>query len=77
MEEPIISNLKTDTKHPLVRTWRIIKRVVLYTVSILLALVVLALALAFIYEDEVKNKIISELNKHLKTEVRIDPKTLI
>lgn len=76
MEEPIISNLKTDTKHPLVRTWRIIKRVVLYTVSILLALVVLALALAFIYEDEVKNKIISELNKHLKTEVRIDPKNI-
>ncbi|MES2679374.1 MAG: AsmA-like C-terminal region-containing protein [Bacteroidota bacterium] len=34
------------------------------------------LGLLFIYEDEVKAAIISELNKHLKAEVKIDPKNI-
>ena len=34
------------------------------------------LALLFIYEDEVKAAVVSELNKHLKAEVRIDPKDM-
>jgi len=33
-------------------------------------------ALLFIYEDEVKSAIISELNKNLKAEVKIDPKNI-
>ncbi len=34
------------------------------------------LALLFVYEDEVKAAIISELNRHLKAEVKIDPKNI-
>ncbi|HOZ86530.1 MAG TPA: AsmA-like C-terminal region-containing protein [Bacteroidia bacterium] len=34
------------------------------------------LGLLFIYEDEVKAAIIAELNKHLKAEVKIDPKNI-
>jgi hypothetical protein len=33
-------------------------------------------SLVFIYEEEVVNLIIKELNKHLKTEIRIDPKNI-
>jgi hypothetical protein len=36
----------------------------------------LLLALLFIYEDEVKAAVIAELNRHLKAEVRIDPKDM-
>lgn len=35
-----------------------------------------AVALVFIYEDEVKQAIIGELNKNLKSEVRVDPKNI-
>ncbi|PBQ32073.1 hypothetical protein CNR22_09925 [Sphingobacteriaceae bacterium] len=34
------------------------------------------IALLFIYEDEVKSAIVGELNKHLKAEVKIDPKNI-
>lgn len=33
-------------------------------------------ALLFVYEDEVKAAIIAEINKHLKAEVKIDPKNI-
>ena len=33
-------------------------------------------ALLFFYEDEVKAAIVTELNKHLKAEVKIDPKNI-
>lgn len=36
----------------------------------------IAISLVFIYEKEVVGLIIAELNKHLKTEVRIDPKNI-
>lgn len=36
----------------------------------------ISISLVFIYEDQVINLIIKELNKHLKTEVRIDPKNI-
>ena len=36
----------------------------------------ISVSLVFIYEEEVVNLIIKELNKHLKTEVRIDPKNI-
>ncbi|MBI3521117.1 MAG: hypothetical protein HY062_17385 [Bacteroidetes bacterium] len=48
-------------------------------VTLIISLVVLlgaGVSLVFIYEEEVVNLIIKELNKHLKTEVRIDPKNI-
>lgn len=47
--------------------------------GIILLIIVFALsliALLFVYEDEVKAAIVSELNKHLKAEVKIDPKNI-
>lgn len=41
-----------------------------------IAVVGISVSLVFIYEEEVVNLIIKELNKHLKTEVRIDPKNI-
>ncbi|MBA3662670.1 MAG: hypothetical protein H0W61_00480 [Bacteroidetes bacterium] len=41
-----------------------------------LLLIIAGISLVFIYEDEVKGVIIKELNKHLATEVRIDPKNI-
>lgn len=35
-----------------------------------------AIALVFIYEDEVKEAVINELNKHLNAEIKIDPKNI-
>ena len=40
------------------------------------SIVGIGVSLVFIYEDEVVNLIIKELNKHLKTEIRIDPKNI-
>jgi hypothetical protein len=40
------------------------------------SILIISVSLVFIYEDEVVNLIIKELNKHLKTEVRIDPKNI-
>ena len=41
-----------------------------------IAIVGISVSLVFIYEEKVVNLIIKELNKHLKTEVRIDPKNI-
>ena len=35
-----------------------------------------AVSLIFVYEDEVKSIIIGELNKNLKSEVKVDPKNI-
>lgn len=40
------------------------------------SIVGISISLVFIYEEEVVNLIIKELNKYLKTEVRIDPKNI-
>lgn len=42
----------------------------------IISIVTISVSLVFIYEDEVINLIIKELNKNLKTEVRIDPKNI-
>ena len=42
----------------------------------IIAIVGISVSLVLIYEEEVVNLIIKELNKHLKTEVRIDPKNI-
>ena len=69
MEDPEII---TPEKSPFKRVLRVIKWIV---VSVLLFLIS-GLILVFVYEDEVKGVIVKELNKHLKTEVRIDPKNI-
>lgn len=55
------------------------KKVVNFLFWICLCLVLVlctAVGIVVIYEDEVKAEVIKELNKHLKTEVRIDPKNI-
>lgn len=46
------------------------------SVGIVVILGITAVSLVFIYEDEVKSIIIGELNKNLKSEVRVDPKNI-
>ncbi|MES2514928.1 MAG: AsmA-like C-terminal region-containing protein [Bacteroidota bacterium] len=41
-----------------------------------MSIIGISISLVFIYEEEVVNLIIKELNKHLKTEIRIDPKNI-
>jgi len=47
-----------------------------WIIVLLLFSILSLVALLFIYEDEVKAAIVSELNKHLKAEVKIDPKNI-
>lgn len=47
-----------------------------WIVFISVFLLVSAVVLVFVYEDEVKQAIIGELNKNLKSEVRVDPKNI-
>ena len=56
--------------------WRFLKRLILTVFISVISIVGISVALVFIYEEEVVNLIIKELNKHLKTEVRIDPKNI-
>ncbi len=56
--------------------WRFLKRLFITSVISIISIVTIGVSLVFIYEDEVINLIISELNKNLKTEVRIDPKNI-
>jgi hypothetical protein len=52
-------------------------RKIFFSIFLLLIFFILsAITLLFIYEDEVKAAIVSELNKHLKAEVKIDPKNI-
>lgn len=56
--------------------WSLLKRLFFGTLISSTLLVLIALLLVFVYEDDVKNLIIKELNKHLNSEVRIDPKNI-
>lgn len=56
--------------------WRFLKRLLMTLVISVVTIVAISVSLVLIYEDEVINLIIKELNKHLKTEVRIDPKNI-
>ncbi len=53
-----------------------LRRIVLVIFLLLIFGVGTLLSLLFIYQDEVKAAIVSELNKHLKAEVKIDPKNI-
>src|SRR5688572_17354927 len=50
----------------------------IFFLLILLCLLVVSslLTLLFVYQDEIKSTIITELNKHLNAEVKIDPKNI-
>lgn len=56
--------------------WRFFKRLFLWLLLSVLAIIGTSAALVFIYEDDVKALIIKELNKHLNAEVRIEPKNI-
>lgn len=62
---------------PQKKSWfkRII-RFLLWTVLAVILLLGIGVGLVIVYEDEVKAVVIKELNKHLATEVRIDPKNI-
>ena len=68
--EPIENTKKTFS------TWRFIKRLFLTIFISSISIIGISVLLVYIYEDDVKNLIIKELNKHLKTEVHIDPKNI-
>lgn len=51
-------------------------KTILWSLCIVLFLGITGVALVFIYEDDVKSIIITELNKNLKSEVKVDPKNI-
>jgi hypothetical protein len=53
-----------------------ISKLILWIVFLLLFSALSLITLLFVYEDEVKAAIIKELNKHLKSEVKVDPKNI-
>ncbi len=56
--------------------WRFIKRLFFTIIISVISIIGISVLLVYVYEDDVKNLIIKELNKHLKTEVHIDPKNI-
>ncbi|MGZ3901258.1 MAG: hypothetical protein ACXVDC_13110, partial [Bacteroidia bacterium] len=66
--EPVISAKKPFYKR--------IFKFFLWIIVFVFLVVTTGIALVFIYEDEVKVVVIKELNKHLATEVRIDPENI-
>lgn len=56
--------------------WRFIKRLFLTIIISSISIIGISVILVYVYEDDVKALIIKELNKHLKTEVHIDPKNI-
>ena len=53
-----------------------ISRIIFFFFLALVLCVLSLVSLLFFYEDEVKATIVAELNKHLKAEVKIDPKNI-
>jgi hypothetical protein len=56
--------------------FRFLLKTVLWLFASIIFLIGTAIALVFIYEDEVKTIVINELNKNLNAEIRIDPKNI-
>lgn len=54
------------------RILKIVKRVVLWSITIVALLIGIAITLAYIYEDKVKKAIIEEINKNLLTEITVE-----
>ena len=55
------------------RPFRFLFKTILWLLGIVLILGIAAVSLVFIYENEVKSVVIAELNKNLKSEVKVDP----
>jgi uncharacterized protein involved in outer membrane biogenesis len=72
MEE---QTLRPDVKKSF-SIWKFLKRLFLSLVIGSISVIGISILLVSIYEDDVKQLIIKELNKHLKAEVRIDPKNI-
>lgn len=51
-------------------------KAILWLALTIMILGIAAVSLVFVYEDEVKSIIIGELNKNLKSEVKVDPKNI-
>lgn len=73
VETTVIQQSEVKPKRPF---YKKIIRFFLWTIISCLVLIGIAIALVVVYEDEVKEIVIKELNKNLKTEVRIDPKNI-
>jgi hypothetical protein len=69
------NNVQIPEKKPF-RPFRFVVRTILWLACIVVVLGITAVSLVFIYEDEVKSIIIGELNKNLKSEVKVDPKNI-
>jgi len=55
---------------------RFLLKTILWICVSIVVLVIAAIALVFIYEDEVKASMVDELNKHLNAEIKIDPQNI-
>lgn len=69
------NNVQIPEKKPF-RPFRFLVKTIFWSLAVVVILGITAVSLVFIYEDEVKSIIISELNKNLKSEVRVDPKNI-
>ncbi len=58
------------------RPFRFFVKTIFWLTAIVVLLGITAVSLVFVYEDEVKSIIIGELNKNLKSEVKVDPKNI-
>lgn len=56
--------------------WKKIKRFVLWIVVLFLLFIVGLITIILVYQNDVKAAVVKELNKHLKAEVKIDPKNI-
>ncbi len=56
--------------------FRFLFKTILWTIASVVFILGLAIALVFIYEDEVKEAMVGELNKHLNAEIKIEPKNI-
>ena len=70
LEENSILNTKKRS------VFKSVRKIFLWILLLVLFFILSLIALLFIYENEVKAAIIKELNKHLKTEVKVDPKNI-
>ncbi len=65
-----------EISKPKASVFKKLSKIFIILILVILALISSLLSLLFIYEDEVKAAIVLELNKHLKAEVKIDPKNI-
>ena len=69
MQPEEINNLNIDTKPKSKK----LKKVLLWLAGTLLVLLATPVSLVFLYQKEIKEQVVNELNKHLKVKVYINP----